>query len=345
MVFIAEVEYWQVNEDVEILLQVAPAPHLYSPPGQPHQQPLEVGLQHRIKPLQHHNNSIQVMSLYPWCTDQLLHLVILVLSAPTSSLRRAAIRGTWLHDYKRRIVTATTKFLIGTSELDDATLQALNSEQKQFKDLLLFTDLKDSYWNLSAKVLLGIQWADHTLTFDYLVKVDDDSYVRIEGIANALKDMRCPKTLYWGYFMGHAFPELAGKWAEHRWFQCPHYLPYAMGGGYVLSRQTVRLLMMFPHRLTLYANEDVTVASWLAPFQLTRKHDIRFDVESLSHGCNNGYLITHKMKVRSFYTKYTNLVKNGTLCSQEQEIRPAYIYNWTSSPLNCCERIKGLPVR
>ena len=177
-----------------------------------------------------------------------------------------------------------------------------------------------------------------------MVKTDDDSYIRIEKLAAALIKMNCEERLYWGYFMGHAFPELTGKWAETRWFHCPHYLPYAMGGGYVLSRRTVQAIVRFSSRLKLYSNEDVAVASWLAPYRLVRKHDLRFNVESLSHGCNNGYIISHKERVRMLYEKYTSLLRNRTLCSEEKEIRPAYVYNWTVSPLQCCERLKGLQV-
>jgi len=222
----------------------------------------------------------------------------------------------------------------------------LEDERKIYKDLLLLTDLKDSYANLSSKILLGFEWSEgnNSVEYDYMVKVDDDSYVRIEALAGALKEMECPRLFYWGYFMGFAFPLATGKWMERAWFKCPHYLPYAMGGGYVLSRDVVALIVKFSHKLTLYRNEDVTVGSWLAPYQLKRKHDLRFNVESQSHGCNNRYIINHKDKVRDLYGKHMSLLKNRTLCSKEKEIRPAYVYNWTASPLDCCRREKGLPV-
>lgn len=336
----------------EVLLQVAPAPQFFLPPQD---QPKEdVNLKHplrevppRLAPIRAARDSQSVFDVVPvvdGCPDRPLQLAVLILSAPSSARRRSAIRGTWTHNYRRRIVQATTKFLIGTLNLNQDVLEALKKEQHTFDDILLLEDLQDSYSNLSTKVLLGLQWANEHVKYDYLVKVDDDSYVQIEGLSNALRKLNCDRRLYWGYFMGHAFPETTGKWAEQKWFHCPHYLPYAMGGGYVLAQRTVSLLMKFSHRLILYNNEDVTVASWLAPYRLNRKHDIRFDVESLSHGCNNGYLISHKERVKSFYIKYTSLMRNGTLCSEEKEIRPAYLYNWTTSPLDCCDRVKGLPV-
>ena len=278
------------------------------------------------------------------CPSRQLHIVILILSSPGGVIRRNAIRGTWLHNYHSGLLKVTSRFLIGTNRLLKEKIGNLTVEQNQFNDLLLFPDLKDSYSNLSRKVLRGLEWAYSTETFDFLIKTDDDSYVRIDQVAKNLQQMDCNERLNWGFFMGHAFPEPTGKWAEHNWFNCPHYLPYAMGGGYVISNRVVSMIMRFSHRLKLYNNEDVTVGSWLAPFNLVRQHDLRFDVESLSHGCNNQYIITHKERVRSLYEKYTNLLKNGTICGIEKEIRPAYVYNWTVPPLECCIRTKGLHV-
>lgn len=32
---------------------------------------------------------------------------------------------------------------------------------------------------------------------------------------------------------------MSGKWKETDWFLCDNYLPYARGGGYVISRSIV----------------------------------------------------------------------------------------------------------
>lgn len=279
------------------------------------------------------------------CPGNQLQLMVLILSAPNGSLRRNAIRGTWLHDTSPELVKLNLRFLIGTRDLAPEQLNPLSSEDEMFHDILFLPDHKEAYSNLTAKVLLGLVWADKNLEFDYLVKADDDSYVRIIPLVSALRKLKCPTLLYWGYFIGHAVPETAGRWAEKHWTICPHYLPYAMGGGYVLAREVVRLIGRFHHHFKLYSNEDVSLGSWLAPFHVTYVHDLRFNTEAASHGCSNDYIISHKEKVRGLYEKYVNIKKNGTMCSEEKEIRPAYIYNWTAaSPLECCERSKGIPV-
>lgn len=279
------------------------------------------------------------------CSIRRLRLLVLILSAPKGTIRRNAIRGTWLHDYSEGSLTVTSRFLVGTLGISGEELAGgLEKENANFKDLLLLPSLLDSYSNLTAKVLLGMQWAAENVQFDYVLKTDDDSYVRLERLMRVLEAMRCPENLFWGYFMGYGFPVSTGKWKEKEWFLCPHYLPYAMGGGYVLSQSTVSLLLRFSHRLKMYSNEDVSMATWLAPYRLLRKHDLRFDVESVPRGCNNNHLISHKCRVRMFYDKYTSLTKNHTYCPLEKEVHPGYIYNWTANPLHCCSRIRGLPV-
>ena len=281
----------------------------------------------------------------PYCSSRQLRILVLILSAPKGTIRRNAIRGTWLHDFTYGSLSVTSRFLIGTLGISKEELAGgLEKENANFKDLLLLPSLLDSYSNLTAKVLLGMQWAAENVPFDYVLKTDDDSYVRLERLVRVLEAMRCPENLYWGYFMGSAFPEATGKWKEKEWFLCPHYLPYAMGGGYVLSRSTVSLLLRFSHRLKMYSNEDVSMATWLAPYHLLRKHDLRFDVESMTRGCNNHHLVSHKCRVRTFYDKYASLTRNHTYCAKEKEVHPGYIYNWTVNPLYCCTRAKGLPM-
>ena len=41
--------------------------------------------------------------------------------------------------------------------------------------------------------------------------------------------------LYWGFFRGDAHVKHVGPWAEPKWYLSETYLPYAHGGGYILS--------------------------------------------------------------------------------------------------------------
>lgn len=50
------------------------------------------------------------------------------------------------------------------------------------------------------------------------------------------------RELYWGFFNGRAQVKRAGPWRETDWILCDYYLPYALGGGYVLSQGLVKFI-------------------------------------------------------------------------------------------------------
>lgn len=280
------------------------------------------------------------------CSTPLI-LTFIILSSPVGNgaPRRAAIRRTWLQLYRSLTdVKIIAKFVLGTKQLDRKSSQELLQESSIYKDMILFDDFEDTYNTLSSKVLRSFMWAHSNHDFDYLIKVDDDSFVQMDRFVGALRDMKCPSLLYWGYFNGRGSPDYSGKWAEKQWTLCPHFLPYAMGGGYVLSWKIVDLIASFNHSLAVYKNEDVTVGAWLAPFCVSRVHDIRFNTEGHTHGCNNNYVITHKEKAATFVHKLKSISHNKTLCKIEREVKPAYLYDWDVPPPLCCKREYGLPV-
>ena len=55
------------------------------------------------------------------------------------------------------------------------------------------------------------------------------------------------------------------------------YVPYALGGGYVLGRELVSFIAENARMLELYNSEDAAMGAWLGGFKVTRKHDTRWD--------------------------------------------------------------------
>lgn len=89
---------------------------------------------------------------------------------------------------------------------------------------------------------------------------------------------------------------------------------------------------------SIYKNEDVSVGAWLAPLNVTRVHDPRFDTEWASRGCSNQHLITHPQEVSEIYKLHESLSNNGFMCQHESMKRRAYDYDWTVLPSQCCRR-------
>ncbi|KAJ1528863.1 hypothetical protein ONE63_007235 [Megalurothrips usitatus] len=264
-------------------------------------------------------------------------LVILILSAPDNVVKRHALRRTWLSLTDQE--TVKYYFAVGSKTLVGDKEETLLTEERHYSDMLILPEVEEGYNLLTTKLLASFSWIDKYIDFDFLLKVDDDSYVDIRQLLRELVRKENGKRLYWGYFSGHARVQQKGKWTERKWNLCDHYLPYARGGGYILSRELVHYLAQNANYLNFYKNEDVAVGTWLAPVNTTRDHDIRFDTEWASRGCSNQYLITHPHDVADIYKLHESLSNNGHLCKLEFQKRPAYSYDWDVLPSQCCKNL------
>lgn len=262
-------------------------------------------------------------------------LVVLVITGPKFQKQRDAMRTTWLSNKTSDVVHY---FSIGTEGLTEEELATLNKENFLNQDLLLLPDLKDSYKDLTEKLLHSLKWLDRHVDYTFLFKVDDDTFARLDIITWELRRTRETNDLYWGFFTGRARVKRRGKWAEPGWVLCDNYLPYARGGGYLLSANLANFVARNSDFLKRFNSEDVSMGAWLGGVKVNRVHDPRFDTEYRSRGCHNKYIVTHKQDIASLMEKHRNLQHSGKLCDKEYRLMTSYIYNWDVPPSQCCVR-------
>ncbi|CAI5441162.1 unnamed protein product [Caenorhabditis angaria] len=268
------------------------------------------------------------------------YLLICIISAPKEYEERQNVRNTWLELSKKGPSVYIHKFVIGTAGLDTEIISKLKSENEQFNDLVLLEKLEEGYSGLARKTLSAMQFAFENFRFQYLLKVDVDTFVRITPFLTALKTVQHPM-LYWGFLDGRAKPFRKGKWKEPEWNLCDRYLPYQLGGGYVLSYELVKYLAVNSRLFRMYKNEDVSVGAWLAGLDVKYVHDPRFDTEWTSRGCNNEYLVLHKKTSAEMIEMFENLKNKKFLCTKQYQKRPSYVYDFSKPPSECCTRING----
>ncbi|KAL7287253.1 hypothetical protein TKK_0018382 [Trichogramma kaykai] len=275
--------------------------------------------------------------------QQSYRLVVLVLSAPENLEQRDTIRKTWLAG---RSPDVKAYFAIGLMNLRPEQKLTLESEHKKHGDLLMLPRLYDSYNTITKKVLQSLTYIHQNHEFEFLLKADDDSFALIDQILRELNRWQLKGTkreLYWGYFDGRARVKRSGPWKETDWFLCDLYLPYALGGGYILSYNLVTFIADNADYLKLYNSEDVSMGLWLAPVSnIERRHDTRFDTEYRSRGCSNQYLVTHKQSMDDMRKLHESYTRYGYMCSHEVSNYLGYQYNWTVPPSQCCERRPGI---
>lgn len=256
-------------------------------------------------------------------------LVTMIMSARKNKDRRDVIRDTWKKAYTNS--THYVKFVVSTNAASDNQLE---NEATVYKDMLILYDLVDSYRNLTRKVLATLQWVDRNLNYSYLLKADDDSFVLLDKLEDELEMRKDKKGLYWGYFIGNAFPRKDGPWAEDKWISCDLYFPYAFGGGYILSSDVIHRISLIADGIVIFNNEDVAVGAWTAVLDIERKHDVRFNTEMISRGCKNSFLVTHKQSITDMQQKHKLYSDTGKLCNKDKVWRELE-YNWNVPPSKC----------
>jgi hypothetical protein len=191
-------------------------------------------------------------------------LIVSVLSAPKDTAERQACRDTWFQLAKQSQFDVLFLFAVGSS--GDAALDAaVRDEQRLHRDILLLP-MVESYRRLVYKTAAIYDYVTQRsdITFDFLLKTDDDSFVRIDLLVPLLRTVGEP-FIYWGSHNVNVKrqSDLSHKWHDSLWLD-DFYPPYALGSAYALSSDLVRTLgSLSVEARPMFAVEDVATGIWL----------------------------------------------------------------------------------
>ena len=270
-------------------------------------------------------------------------LLILIFSEPTAADARSALRReSWISEV-RHTNEAAHMFVVGISGLSHNNITRLESENRQNRDMVLLPQSSQKPYN-SQLLLAALKWSIEHVSFEFLLKCNDQSYVTVERLLSELP--RQPKTgLVWGYFSGNQEVTREGPLAETTWNLCSTYLPYAQGGGYVLSQDVVAMVTDLGPDLDYLTHEDIALGVWLSPFKhIHRVHDVRFNTGPTSRGCRNTYVISHPESIESMAAKHKMAKEKLKICWQEFDLLSPYLYDWATTTSNCCNKTIPLTV-
>ena len=234
-------------------------------------------------------------------------LLIVVITAPPNTARRSVIRQTWTLNLPKN---AKVFFAVGMKFLNSENKTALDDENKLNQDLIMLPHLEDKYDLLTDKVVEFMKWIGETSVFDYLLKVDDDTFVRVDKLVNALQ-LKPRDKLYWGFFNNGSEIVKEGKWAEPEPYICDKYVSYALGGGYVLSKDLVTYIVDNSDKFKKFVNEDVSVGTWLAPLTLNVYHDERFRMKG---ACREDQIVFHESSIEDMHNFNKSIELKNSFC-------------------------------
>ena len=270
-----------------------------------------------------------------WGSRHENYLVVVVVfssATPRGEMRRSVVRATWLSPEMTGDASFTYWFALGLKNVSLDVQDDLRREQEVHGDLLILWDVRNSYEDLAERTLRSMHYLFTRYSFAYFLKTDDDMFLNMPVLFHEMEHLRPRQRLYWGSFSCHNPPQVSGQWLETRWRSCDVYFPYAYGGMYVLTRDVVRLVANSSRSLETYANEDVSMGAWLAPYNLYHLNDPRIHIlhEQL---CSRGFIAIHNQgSVSRTGKQYLNLKKKGITCSA---IKTMDVLSWKRLPSEC----------
>ncbi|CAN6873790.1 unnamed protein product [Brassica oleracea] len=213
-------------------------------------------------------------------------MVIGINTAFSSRKRRESLRETWMPQGEKlekleKDKGIVVKFMIGHSPTPHSILdKEIDSEDAQYKDFFRL-DHVEGYYNLSAKTKSFFSSAVRTWDAEFYVKIDDDVHVNLGMLASTLGMHHHKPMVYIGCMKsGPVLTQKTAKYREPEFWKFGEegneYFRHATGQIYAISKDLATYISNNQPILHKYANEDVTLGSWLIGLEVEHIDDRNF---------------------------------------------------------------------
>ncbi|KAF3456419.1 hypothetical protein FNV43_RR01069 [Rhamnella rubrinervis] len=230
-----------------------------------------------------------------------LVMLIGVFSSGNNFERRMALRRSWMQYGVVRAGKVAVRFFIGLHKNKQVNYE-LWREAQAYGDIQLMPFV-DYYSLISLKTIAICIMGTKVFPAKYIMKTDDDAFVRIDEVLSSLKEKPSNGLLY-GLISLESSPirEKDSKWyiSKEEW---PHasYPPWAHGPGYIISRDIAKFIAHGHQErdLQLFKLEDVAMGIWIEQFKNSGQevHYIN-DGRFYNAGCESNYVLAHYQSPR-----------------------------------------------
>ncbi|XP_053717261.1 beta-1,3-galactosyltransferase 2 [Synchiropus splendidus] len=255
------------------------------------------------------------------CRDTTPFLILLIAAEPGQSEARDAIRQTWGNESVAGGLTFIHLFLLGTGQGPDASVQSTVEEESRAHHDIIQQDYQDTYYNLTIKTLMGLNWvATFCPHASYVMKTDSDMFVNTEYlIQKLLKPDVPPRRRYFtGYLMRGYAPN---RNKDSKWYMPPELYPserypiFCSGTGYVFSGDMAELIYQASTGIRRLHLEDVYVGICLAKLRIDPvppPNEFLFNHWRVSYSsCKYSHLITSHQFQPNELIKYWNHLQSN----------------------------------
>ncbi|THG20765.1 hypothetical protein TEA_003839 [Camellia sinensis var. sinensis] len=170
----------------------------------------------------------------PPLPDGPVELFIGILSAGNHFAERMAVRRSWMQHRLIKSSNVVARFFVALHARKEVNVD-LKKEAEFFGDIVIVPYM-DNYDLVVLKTVAICEYGVRTASAKYIMKCDDDTFVRVNAVINEVKKIPDGRSFYVGNINYYHKPLRSGKWAVtyEEWPE-EDYPPYANGPGYTVS--------------------------------------------------------------------------------------------------------------
>ncbi|KAL7132950.1 hypothetical protein ABFS83_12G109500 [Erythranthe nasuta] len=241
-----------------------------------------------------------------------VELFIGILSAGNHFAERMAVRKSWMQYKTVKSANVVTRFFVAMHARKEVNVE-LMKESEYFGDIVLVPYM-DNYDLVVLKTIAICEYGVRTVAAKYIMKCDDDTFVRIDAVIMELNKIESGRSFYVGNINYYHKPLRHGKWAVtyEEWPE-EAYPPYANGPGYIVSSDIAQYIVseFEEHKLRLFKMEDVSMGMWVEQFNSSRAVEYVHSLKFCQFGCIEGYYTSHYQSPRQMTCLWHKLQLHG----------------------------------
>ncbi|KAJ0982782.1 hypothetical protein J5N97_011037 [Dioscorea zingiberensis] len=250
----------------------------------------------------------------PPLPDGPVDLFIGILSAGNHFAERMAVRKSWMSSI-RGSPNVVARFFVALHGRKETNIE-VRKEAEFFGDIVI-VPFMDSYDLVVLKTVAICEYGVRAVSAKYIMKCDDDTFVRVDAVMKQVEKIPSDKSLYIGNINYYHKPLRSGKWAVtyEEWPE-EDYPPYANGPGYVVSSDIARYVVsdFEKHTLRLFKMEDVSMGMWVEQFNSSRPVEYLHDLKFCQFGCIDDYYTAHYQSPRQMMCMWEKLRRGKPQC-------------------------------
>ncbi|KAK3225940.1 hypothetical protein Dsin_005802 [Dipteronia sinensis] len=248
----------------------------------------------------------------PPLLERHVELFIGILSAGNHFTERMAVRKSWMQHNLVKSSNVVARFFVALSARKEVNVE-LKKEAEFFGDIVIVPYL-DNYDLVVLKTVAICEYGARKLSAKYIMKCDDDTFVRVDAVIDEAMKVPEGRSLYIGNINYYHKPLRYGKWAVtyEEWPE-EDYPPYANGPGYILSSDIANFIVneFEGHKLRLFKMEDVSMGMWVEKFNSTEPVEYLHSLKFCQFGCIQNYYTAHYQSPRQMMCLWDKLLRQG----------------------------------